>query len=631
MATRRRPRRESRHHTNAKAGGDANTRHGYPRPQLVREDFHALDGRWDFTLDPDASLRRPRDVNFDRAILVPFAPECPASGVEETGFFKGCWYRRTFVAPSLEPRQRLILHFGAIDYEATVWVNGHLAAHHEGGYTPFHADITDLLIDGSEQTIIVRAEDDPHDLGKPRGKQDWKPQPHAIWYYRTSGIWQSVWMERVNETRIERVRWTANVQQWQIELSARIAGPDANGCRLRVRLHARGQKLVEDVYDVTGDEVQRAIRLPDPGIDDARAQMLWTPWSPNLIHADLELLDDRGNVIDAAASYTAMRSISILGGRVLLNGRPITLQLVLDQGYWPEGGLTAPDDEAYRRDVELVKALGFNGVRKHQKIESPRFLYWADVLGLLVWEEMPSVYRFSDHSMRRLAAQWTEAIERDASHPCIIAWVPFNESWGVPDLPRVEAQRHAVSGIYHLTKMLDPTRPVIGNDGWEAVATDIVGIHDYDGDPSNLLKRYEAGDLGTVQRILTSERPGHRALVLDDFSFAGQPVMLSEFGGIAYSKDYNGTWGYSRARTAKDLAERYAHLLEVVRGLSMLSGFCYTQFTDTYQEANGLVYMDRKPKFALEQIACATRGPRSPRDREIYERWRERLMALRDR
>ncbi len=603
--------------------------HGYPRPQLRRKQWIPLDGQWDFAIDAEGTIESAAKVKFDRRIIVPFAPETPASEVEETGFFKACWYRRQFATPSLAGDQRLILHFGAVDHRATVWVNDSLAMRHEGGYTPFWADVSGLLVPGKTQTIIVRAEDDPHDLSQPRGKQDWKPEPHSIWYYRTSGIWQSVWMERVNRFHIERIRWQADAARWEISLHARIASSQASGrgLRLRVRLSLRGQLLAEDIYDVRDGEVERIIVLPDPGIDDARAELLWSPWAPNLIDADLELLDPKGNVLDAVASYTAMRSIHVSRDRLVLNGRPIALQMALDQGYWPQSGLTAPDDDAYRRDVELAKAMGFNGVRKHQKIESPRYLYWADKLGLMVWEEMPSVYNFTSRSIRRLTRQWMEAIERDASHPCIVAWVPFNESWGVPDLPVSASQRHAIQALYHLTKTLDASRPVIGNDGWEAAATDIIAIHDYEADPRRLLRRYDTRS-EELARILQSERPGHRILLLEGFAYQGQPIMLTEFGGIAYAKDQNHTWGYSRAGSPEDLAGRYAQLLAAVRALPVLAGFCYTQFTDTYQEANGLLYMDRTPKFPLEEIACATRGVRSRDDEQIEAKWRERLMSL---
>jgi hypothetical protein len=250
--------------------------------------------------------------------------------------------------------------------------------------------------------------------------------------------------------------------------------------------------------------------------------------------------------------------------------------------------------------------MGFNGVRKHQKIEDPRYLYWADVLGLLVWAEMPSSYRFTEDSIQRATREWMAAIARDYSHPCIITWVPFNESWGVPNLPMNLTERHYLRALYHLTKTLDPTRPVIGNDGWESVATDIIGIHDYDGDPAQLALRYHAEE--TRPRLFTRERPGGRLLVLEGERHTDQPVMLTEFGGITYSPDHDGTWGYSRANSPIALADRYRTLLSTVHSLEFFSGFCYTQFADTYQEANGLLYADRTPKFPLEDICAATTG-----------------------
>ncbi|MCL5744927.1 MAG: hypothetical protein M1541_13545 [Acidobacteria bacterium] len=268
--------------------------------------------------------------------------------------------------------------------------------------------------------------------------------------------------------------------------------------------------------------------------------------------------------------------------------------------------------------------MGFNGVRKHQKIEDPRYLYWADTLGLLVWEEMPSAYRFNKVSIERLANEWTQVISRDSSHPCIIAWVPFNESWGVPDLPDSPAQRHYVQALYHLTKTLDSSRPVIGNDGWESVATDIIGIHDYDDQPERIAKRYGTDEV--LPKLFKRERPGGRLLLLEGNGHAEQPLMLTEFGGIAFSPDTSGTWGYSRSNSAEEFAKEYTHLLRVARSLSLLAGFCYTQFADTYQEANGLLYADRTPKFPIEHMALATRGPRTVKDRQMEWIWRERLM-----
>jgi beta-galactosidase/beta-glucuronidase len=583
----------------------------------------SLNGPWDFSIDPDAVWSLPEQVKWNNTILVPFSPETPASGIGDTGFYCAVWYRRTFEKPALEPKQHVLLNFGAVDYSATVWVNGRLAGGHQGGYTPFQLDITPLLTPDSEQTIVVRAEDDPHDLAKPRGKQDWQLDSHSIWYPRTTGIWQTVWLERVHSTWISNIRWTPNVERWEISIDAHVVGDRAKNCRLKATLRAGETLLADDTYTVVAGEVHRRIVLSDPGIDDYRNELLWRPSKPTLIECHVQLWGERGELIDEVSSYTALRAIGVQGDRFVLNGRPYPLRLVLDQGYWPNSGLTAPDDDALRADVEIVKEMGFNGVRKHQKIEDPRYLYWADKLGLLVWEEMPSAYRFTKTSIERLAREWTEVIDRDCSHPSIVAWVPFNESWGVPDLPDSPAQRHYVQALYHLTKTLDPTRPVIGNDGWESVATDIIGIHDYEGEPERLLRRYGAEE---GAQLFKRERPGGRLLVLDSSTPTNQPIMLTEFGGIAYAPKSAGAWGYTQSETVEEFALLYAELMNAARSLPLLAGFCYTQFTDTYQEANGLLYADRTPKFPVEEIQMATRGAQTARDRQIEWAWRQHLM-----
>jgi hypothetical protein len=580
--------------------------HGYPRPQLRRENWLSLNGEWEFGLDVSGQWTVPREVAWTATIVVPFSPETARSGVHNTGFYKACWYRRAVQLPQYEPGQRLLLHFGAVDYAATVWINGVHAGRHEGGYTPFTIDLTDFLSGAGGCELVVRAEDDPADLRKPRGKQDWQLEPHSIWYPRTTGIWQSVWIERVPSTWIDMVQWSSSLERWDIGFEAHVGGLWREGLRLGVRLSLDdGRLLANDTYTLTSAELVRRIAFSDPGIDDSRNELLWSPASPTLISVRLQLWADRGELIDEALSYTALRSVATQGDRFLLNGRPFPLRLVLDQGYWDTSGITAPDDKALRTDIELAKAMGFNGVRKHQKVEDPRYLYWADRMGLLVWEEMPSAYRFTRKSVERLTKEWTEVILRDVSHPCIVSWVPFNESWGVPNLPDSPAERHYIRSLYHLTKTLDPTRPVIGNDGWESVATDIIGIHDYDADPSRIARRYRADEV--LPRLLRRERPGGRLLVLEGQPHAEHPIVLSEFGGIAFAEGA-GTWGYSRCSTAEELARRYSELLQAVRSIDLLSGFCYTQFADTYQEANGLLYADRRPKIPLGDICEATRG-----------------------
>jgi beta-galactosidase/beta-glucuronidase len=599
---------------------------GYPRPQLVRSDWTSLDGTWDFAFDAEARWRLPREVEWSERIIVPFAPETPASGLGDGGFYRACWYARDLTVPALERDQRLILHFGAVDYVATVWLDETMVAHHIGGHTPFRADVTSLIRPGERQRLVVRADDDPHDLAKPRGKQDWQLDPHSIWYPRTTGIWQSVWYERVPECHIDAVRWSSNLEQWLIGLSADVQGGGRYDLRLQVRLTVGDRLIADDTYAVVSDEVDRRIALPDPGIDDYRNELLWSPSSPTLIDAELTLWGQRGERIDTVHSYTALRAVGTQGDRFILNGRPFRLRMVLDQGYWLETGITAPDDDALRQDVVLAKLLGFNGVRKHQKIEDPRYLYWADRHGLLVWEEMPSAYRFTRRSIERLTQEWLEVLRRDGSHPCIVAWVPFNESWGVPDLPNVPAQRHAVQALYHLTKTIDPSRPVIGNDGWEASATDIVGIHDYDANPELIERRYETSE--AMPHLFKRERPGGRLLTLEGYPHQGQPIMLTEFGGIAYSSDRDHTWGYSRSDDAESFLRQYRELLEVVRELPLLAGFCYTQFSDTYQEANGLLYADRRPKAPLRELALATAGTRHPEEDRLEEQWHARLLSL---
>lgn len=584
----------------------------YPRPQLRRARWQSLDGPWRFAFDDDKRFSHPREIeDWPLRIEVPYPIESKASGIGDRGFHKACWYQRDFDVQATAG-ERVLLHFGAVDYSARVWVNGHFVASHEGGHTPFHADITDALNASGPQVVTVHVEDDPHELNKPRGKQDWQLEPHSIWYPRTTGIWQTVWLETVSRTYVQKIRWTPHVEGFALTFEARVVGDAVDGVSIEVQVRHRDRVLADDRYMVIDGEVDRRIILSDPGIDDFRNELLWSPERPQLLDATIRLM--RGDeVLDEIRSYTALRSVGVLRDRIMLNGRPYQLKLVLDQGYWPDTLLAAPDDAALRRDVELAKAMGFNGVRKHQKIENPRYLYWADRLGLLVWEEMPSCYRFTRTAIKRMVKEWGEAIERDFSHPCIITWVPFNESWGVPELTSVGAHQHAVAALYHLTKTLDPTRPVIGNDGWESSDTDIIGIHDYDANIEHIRQRY--GPEVSTEQLFDRRRPGGRILTLDGHPHRGQPIVLTEFGGIAFdtrprrASDVDGDtaeiWGYSVAEAADEFARRFHELIETVTYTALFSGYCYTQFADTFQEANGLLTEDRVPKIPIEQIRKA--------------------------
>jgi beta-galactosidase/beta-glucuronidase len=582
-------------------------RGSHPRPQLQRDRWRSLDGTWELAYDDLARWSEPRQVVFDRQIRVPYPPESAASGIGDEGFHPVCWYRARIKLGEGDRGDRILLHFGAVDYDAQVWANGHLVATHQGGHTPFTADISDAVAGGNHLEIVVRAFDDPHDLEQPRGKQDWLEQPHEIWYPRTTGIWQTVWLEPVPEQRIGRVVWTPYLEHWEMGVGVEICGPVAPAMSVRVRLWHGDQLLADDRYTLASSELARRIAFADPGIDDYRNHLLWSPSHPTLIEAELELW--RGDhPIDKVWSYTALRSFGVHGNRFMLNGRPFFLKMALDQGYWPETLLAPPDVDALRRDAELAHELGFNGVRKHQKLEDPRWLFFCDLLGLVVWVEMPSSYRFSPKAVQRLVAEWTEAIRRDVSHPCICAWVPLNESWGVPDLPTNPAHRDYVRSLYHLTKTLDPTRPVIGNDGWEHVATDLITIHDYASNPAVLRERYATPESLAV--MLERQQPGGRPLMMPGFTPKHQPSILSEFGGIALVTDRAPGWGYSRVHGAEELAVAYEGMMRALYACRGIAGFCYTQLVDTFQERNGLVTAARVAKALPQRLAEATRGKR---------------------
>ncbi len=370
-----------------------------------------------------------------------------------------------------------------------------------------------------------------------------------------------------------------------------------------MRLSLREQDLSDDLYTIHGTEILREAALD--GLTMGRDEVLWSPRFPNLIDARLTLLAG-DEVIDEVRSYAGLRSAGVSAGRFVLNGRPYYLRLALEQGYWPESHLAAPSVEAMRREVELVRELGFNGVRIHQKVEDPRFLYWCDRLGLLVWGEMANAYVFSPLAVERLTREWLEVLERDYSHPCIVAWVPLNESWGVPNLQGDAAQRHYVQGLYHLTKTLDPTRLAIGNDGWEHLVGDIFGVHDYAVDSVTLRERY--GSIDAVERTLREVQPHHRAVTLPGYRREGEPIMITEFGGISYDPEAGKLWfGYGTVKTRDEYLDKYRELLDAILDSPAVAGFCYTQLTDTGQEVNGLLTERREPKLDPEAIYAITR------------------------
>jgi len=593
----------------------------HPRPQMTRARWVDLGSVWQFAYD-DADHGLNEDwvhdpARFDRAITVPFPPESSASGIGDNGFHPVVWYRRTFRVAPEDRAGRMLLHFGAVDYHADVWVNGTHVATHGGGHTPFSADITNALRhaaaagdgDSEEHVVIVRAADDPHDLAQPRGKQDWQHEPHRIYYKRTTGIWQPVWLEPVPDTHIVSLRWTPDIDRATVTLDLTLNRTPAHPVQARIRLALRGTLLAESTFAVTRKEARHTLSLDAGMLGMERNQTLWSPEFPNLVDATVSLAtDDELSDMDVVESYIGLRSTGIGQGRFLLNGRAYYLRMVLEQGYWPTSHLAAPDAAALRYEVELIKALGFNGARIHQKVEDPRFLYWCDRLGLVVWGEMANAFVYTAEAVERLTREWLEVVRRDASHPCIVAWVPINESWGVPAVARDPQQQAFVRALYHLTHALDATRPVIGNDGWEQVVSDVWGIHDYSLNGAPLAERY--GSSEAVTRMIAAVQPGSRTLLLAGAVRADEPVMLTEFGGISFAPDTGEQWfGYGTVAGADAYLARYRELLDAVLASPVLAGFCYTQLTDTEQETNGLLTADRVPKLPLDQVHAITARP----------------------
>jgi beta-galactosidase/beta-glucuronidase len=571
----------------------------YPQPQWERSNWLTLNGQWQFRFDQeDAGLKEhwyARNQRWTQQITVPYAWETKLSGVGVTEFRDRAWYQREFQLPASWPGKRTLLHFGAVDYRAQVWVNGILAGSHEGGNVPFRLDITRLLAPGSN-LLTVRVEDPPTDRAIPRGKQYWEPKSRGIFYTRTSGIWQPVWLENTGEAYLSSGRFEFDHRGFA-RFDLRVAADSATSpLEAEVEVLWEGSVVAMGRSRVSDGKAMVAISVENPRV--------WSPGSPNLY--DLRLTLRRGSeVLDQVKSYFGFRSVEIRNGEFLLNGRKLYLKWVLDQGYWPESTLTPPSDEAIRKDIELTKQMGFNGARKHQKVEDPRFLYWADKMGFLVSGEMANTFptRYDERSMALFTREWMEAVERDINHPSLVMWVPLNESWGVPDVSD-SRQRDYIRSLYFTTKALDASRPVIGNDGWEQVeTTDLFGIHDYARDGSILTTKYRDLSNQPGSAVPSNGRPA----LAPGAAYNGAPYFLTEFGGIATilegQQTADNAWGYAGVEKSQEAAlERLRSLYKALEGLPQFIGICYTQITDVEQEINGLYTADRKPKFPVEEV-----------------------------
>ncbi|TMF92028.1 MAG: glycoside hydrolase family 2 [Chloroflexi bacterium] len=517
----------------------------YPRPQLRRRDWVNLYGEWEFAFGADPG-------RFPDRIDVPFTPQWELSRLLDRRLHDVVWYRRRFDAP---PAERLVLHFGAVDYRATVWVNDAELVAHEGGHTPFSVDITRAVRERGN-VLVVRAEDPATDLTIPRGKQYWKQRPEGIFYTPTTGIWQTVWLEPLPARAVEALRL-------QPDLATGTLG-----------FHIEGSGTADLEVRLEGRRVGSWSGQPGTGSVALEAIENWSPERPVLYDVTLRLGEDE------VQSYFGFRRLD----------DSYVQRLVLDQGYWPAGGLTAPSDADLRRDIELAKAMGFNGARKHQKVEDPRWLYWADRLGFLVWCEMPNFHQHTAAAEDRLKREWARVLERDQGHTCIVAWVPVNESFGGVTAEFLE----------DLYAMTHPFGRVSSNDGWEHARTDLLTLHDYATAPE-LAARYR-----TLESTLN---PGGRPRppFLPGYRYEGQPIILSEFGGVAFAGK---GWGFTTVRSAEEFIAGYGAMVEALMAQGPVQGFCYTQLTDIEQEQNGLLTFDRRPKVDPDRLRPLTQLPK---------------------
>ena len=592
----------------------------YPRPQFVRKDWLCLNGAWEFEIDQgDSGLERGLlGGPLEGSITVPFCPESKLSGVGNNDFLEAVWYRREVEIPSNWTGQRVLLHFQAVDYDATVWVNGQEVGRHRGGFSPFSCDLSGLAEPGERAEIVVRARDGHRDP-QPRGKQAQTLDPHRAIYVRTTGIWQSVWMEPVPEIHLGRPRITPDVANGVFRLeqplvhrpgvSAQAKPVSRKGLRLQVQL-LDGAGVVSGA--ACSAELDLGLRL-DLAVPEERRR-LWWPEDPHLYDVVLRLVDGGGAILDEARSYAGLRSVAIEGRAITLNGKPVFQRLVLDQGYYPDGIMTAPSDEALRRDIELSMNAGFNGARLHQKVFEERFLYHADRLGYLVWGE------FGDWGCRGFGAQedhqqptasyiteWLEVLERDYSHPSIVGWCPLNETWQ-PLHDRITKLDSVTRGMFLATKAIDLTRPVLDTSGYShrVPEADVYDCHDYTQD-TEIFASHHAG--------VADGQPYYNGRDGQTWSipYRGQPFFVSEFGGIWWNPDAREgeeSWGYGeRPKSIGEFYARFTRLCAILLDDPAHFGYCYTQLTDIFQEQNGIYRFDRSLKFDMARIRSAQRRP----------------------
>ena len=551
----------------------------YPRPQLVREKWQNLNGEWDFLMDHGCSGKDRNfyeNADYNMKINVPFAPESRLSGIGCVDFINSVWYRRTFTVDSSAFDGRVLIHFGAVDYYSEVWINGASVGYHKGGYTPFVFDITDKCKEG-ENTVVVYAYDDTRDMFQPSGKQSREYYSKGAMYTRTTGIWQTVWLEFVPNVYISKLRLTPDIDNERLHVVATF-NKDCEET-LTAEASLNGNTVTVQSVKVRGTTAELFLDIKDPE--------LWSVESPTLYDLKLTVGED------VVTSYFGMRKVAIKGYAIEINNKPVFQRLVLDQGFYPDGIYTAPTDEDLKNDIILSKAVGFNGARLHMKIFEPRLIYWADKLGYLLWGEYPNWGLNTDdpRALLSMLSEWVEELERDYNSPAIIGWCAFNELGSAHRIADI------IETVYDVTKGIDPFRPVIDTSGYiHARKTDIYDWHDYEQDPAKFAEHYESLAHGDGEYFNNPK---------DMSQYGGQPFFVSEFGGTWWKIDDEGEqgWGYGKApENIEEFYARYEGLVDVLLSNPKMCAFCYTQLTDVMQECNGIYTFSRKAKFDAARL-----------------------------
>lgn len=556
----------------------------YPRPTLVRgdESWINLNGKWEFAFDFGNSGRERKmweAPTYDKEILVPFVPESKLSGIEYVDFIAACWYRRCVTLPEKWCRAcgRVLLHFGAVDYYSEIRINGQLAGTHRGGYTPFAIDVTDYLTDG-ENIISVFAEDNGRDPLQPTGKQTYHRYGNAGCHYtRCTGIWQTVWMEYVPNNYVKNLKLTPDIDAGKLDVVVTLEGGNSAVKSVSAAVSFAGEAVSEVSAPVLGKFAQFSIPVPDA--------KLWSLDEPNLYDLTVTAASDK------VQSYFGMRSVAINGYAIEINHKPVFQRLVLDQGYFSDGIYTPETDDELVRDIELSKKAGFNGARMHMKVFEPRFLYHADKMGYLLWDEFPNwgMDESNPASLLSILPEWLTEMERDYNHPSVVGWCPYNETGK-------NRNKDVLRAVYQATRAVDPMRPIIDTSGYVHVITDIYDVHNYDQNPETFRKAFEWLETGEGELFVNYP---------DCEKYEGQPYFVSEFGGTYWNidDDENPAWGYGQApKEMEEFYERFEGLVNVLLDNPKICAFCYTQLTDVYQEKNGIYSFDRRIKFDLDRL-----------------------------